>query len=229
MNFKSFNLSIQTIHLHKGSATFGVKLLKMGISVHPKAKGLIFDLDGTLSDSLPVHVETWNKVGDKYGFVFDPQIIYEMTGRPTIEFAKRIVTQYKISAHPEELVKLKQLEFWNSANLLKPIDEVVYIVKTFYGKIPMAVGTGASRKSAEFQLEALKLTKYFDAIVSANDVSNHKPDPDTFLECARLMNIEPRFCQVFEDGDLGITAAQTANMMVTDIREHINYGEWKLS
>jgi beta-phosphoglucomutase family hydrolase len=203
--------------------------IKMGISVHPEAKGLIFDLDGTLSDSLPVHVATWNKVGDKYGFVFDTQIIYELTGRPTIEFAERIIDQYNISEEPKVLVQLKQKAFWELAHLLKPIDEVVSIVKTFYEKMPMAVGTGASRKSAEIQLEALNLTKYFDNIVSANDVSKHKPDPDTFLECARLIGVEPRYCQVFEDGDLGIAAAKKANMFVTDIREHINYGEWKLS
>ncbi len=201
----------------------------MGIKVHPETKGLIFDMDGTLSDSLPVHVETWNKVGEKYGFVFDPQIIYELTGRPTIEFAKRIISQYGVSEKPEVLVDLKQEAFWNLAHLLNPIEEIVSIVKEYYGKIPMAVGTGASRKSAEVQLKALNLTKYFDAIVSADDVTKHKPEPETFLECARLIGVKPQFCQVFEDGDLGITAAQKANMFVTDIRPHINYGEWVLS
>jgi len=200
-----------------------------GITVHPEAKGLIFDLDGTLSDSLPVHVATWKAVGEKYGFDFDPQIIYEMTGRPTIEFAKRIVKQYKLDEKPEVLVKLKQESFWELAHLLKPVEEVVLLVKENFGKIPMTVGTGASRKSAEVQLKALKLTEYFDGIVSADEVTKHKPEPETFLECAKIMNIEPRFCQVFEDGDLGISAAQKAKMLVTDVRPHINYGAWKLS
>lgn len=201
----------------------------MGILVHPDAKALIFDLDGTLSDSLPVHVETWNKVGEKYGFRFDPQIIYEMTGRPTIEFARRIIEQYGVSEDPEVLVKLKQQSFWNLAHLLKPVEEVITIVKSSYGNLPMAVGTGASRKSAEVQLKELDLLKYFDAIVSADDVTRHKPEPETFLECARLMNVKPQFCQVFEDGDLGITAAKKAGMLVTDVRPFINYGEWILS
>lgn len=201
----------------------------MGIKVYSEVKGLIFDMDGTLSDSLPVHIETWNTVGKKYGFVFDPQIIYELTGRPTIEFAHRIIEQYGVSEKPEILVKLKQESFWELAHLLKPIDEVVSIVKEYYGKVPMAVGTGASRKSAEVQLKELKLTKYFDAVVSADDVTKHKPEPETFLECARLIGVEPELCQVFEDGDLGITAAKTANMFVTDVRPHINYGKWKHS
>ena len=201
----------------------------MTLKVHQNTKALIFDLDGTLSDSLPVHLATWNKIGDKYGFTFDPNILHEMTGRPTIEFAVRVVDQYGLTEKPEKLVKMKQESFWEMAKLLKPVDEVVSIVKEYYGKMPMTVGTGASKRSAEVQLKELGLEKYFVGIVSADDVTKHKPEPQTFLECARLMGVEPQFCQVFEDGDLGISAAKKAGMMVTDVRPFINYGEWRLS
>ena len=200
----------------------------MTIKVHPEAKALIFDLDGTLSDSLPVHVETWNKIGEKYGFVFDPKIVQELTGRPTLEFAKRIVYQYRLTEDPHEIVRQKQQSFWELAHLLEPVEEVLAVVKEYYGKLPLAVGTGASRKSAEVQLNALNIARFFDVIVSADDVLHHKPEPETFLECARLMKVEPAFCQVFEDGDLGITAAKKAGMLVTDVRPFINYGEWVL-
>ena len=199
----------------------------MEITVHPKAKALIFDLDGTLSNSLPLHVATWQQIGEKYGFDFDPQIVIELTGRPTIEFAWHIIDRYKIDVDPEFLVKMKQESFWELAHLLEPVKEVTDIVKLYHGKLPMAVGTGASRKSAEVQLKALALDKYIPWIVSANDVDKHKPEPDTFLECARLMNTEPEFCQVFEDGDLGIEAGKKAGMIVTDVRPFINYGDWK--
>ena len=201
----------------------------MTIKVHSKAKALIFDLDGTLSNSLPVHLATWNVVGEKYGFNFDPQILHEMTGRPTIEFAKRVVDQYGLSADPHDLVRMKQKSFWGMANLLEPVDEVVKIVKEYHGKLPMSVGTGAGRRSAMVQLETLNLLQYFDAVVTAEDVTRHKPEPETFLECARLMGVQPHFCQVFEDGVLGIAAAEKAGMMVTDVRPFINYGEWALS
>lgn len=205
------------------------KILNMAITVHPNAKGLIFDLDGTLSNSLPVHVETWRQVGEKFGFDFDPQIIFEMTGRPTIEFAKRIVEQYGLNADPQVLVKMKQEAFWDLAHLLVPVEKVTALVKHYRGKIPMAVGTGASSRSAEIQLNALGLTEYFDIVVSADDVKKHKPHPETFLECARRMGIEAKFCHVFEDGDLGISAAREAGMFVTDIRPFVNYGEWALA
>jgi len=200
----------------------------MSILVHPEAKALIFDLDGTLSNSLPVHVETWKIVGDKYGFEFDPNIIFEMTGRPTIEFAKRIIEQYKVDEDPAVMVRLKQQSFWDLAHLLEPVQEVISIVKNYHGKLPMAVGTGASSKSAEVQLKALGIQDYFDFIVSADDVEKHKPHPETFVRCAELMGVEPQLCQVFEDGDLGISAAKEAGMFVTDVRDYISYGEWAL-
>jgi len=198
----------------------------MAITVHPKAKALIFDLDGTLSNSLPLHVLTWQRLGDQFGFDFDPQIVIELTGRPTIEFATHIIDRYKVDVDPEYLVKLKQESFWELAHLLEPVNEVTDIVKNYHGKLPMAVGTGASRRSAEVQLAALGLDKYIPLIVSANDVTKHKPEPETFLECARLMNTEPEFCQVFEDGDLGIEAGKKAGMIVTDVRPYISYGDW---
>ncbi len=198
----------------------------MKIKVNPEAKALIFDLDGTLSNSLPVHLATWNKIGEIYGFKFDANILLEMTGRPTIEFAKRVVEQYGLQENPEKIVKIKQQAFRELPHLLQPIKEVEQIVKAYYGKLPMAVGTGASRQSLNIQLKALGFTHYFDITISANDVVNHKPLPDTFLECARLMGKKPEFCQVFEDGDLGIKAAKTAGMIVTDVRPFINYGEW---
>jgi len=198
----------------------------MTLKVHPDAKALIFDLDGTLSDSLPVHLATWDLVGEKYGFDFDPKIIYEMTGMPTIEFARRVVRDYKLNADPHELVRMKQEAFWSMAHLLRPIEEVFAVLRAYHGKLPMSVGTGAGRKSAMVQLETLGILDLFVAVVSADDVTSHKPEPDTFLECARLMGVEPQYCQVFEDGVLGIEAAEKAGMIVTDVRPFINYGEW---
>ena len=197
----------------------------MEIPIHPDAKALIFDLDGTLSDSLPMHVAAWKKVGEKYGFDFNPEIVYELTGRPTIEFAKRIIKEYGIKADPQKMVDLKLKTFWNSADLIKSHEKVTDIVKSWYKKLPMSVGTGASRKSAEIQLNAMKIYSFFDFIITADDVKKHKPEPDTFLECARLMGVHPSECQVFEDGDVGIEAAKRAGMIITDVRPALRVNE----
>ncbi len=201
----------------------------MELSVQPGVTGLIFDLDGTLSDSLPVHMATWNMLGETFGFIFEDRLVHEMTGMPTIAFAERLIAENQLAVSPEELVKLKQEAFWQSVGLIKPIELVVNIVKLWHGKLPLSVGTGASRRSAMLQLETLGLTHYFDAVVTADDVTRHKPQPDTFLLCAERMGVKPSECQVFEDGILGMQAAVSAGMIVTDVRPFINYGEWALS
>ena len=193
----------------------------MELKIHPKAKALIFDLDGTLSDSLPVHIASWNAVCEKLNCTFDERILVEMTGAPTLSFAERIKREQNLEITAEELVVLKQQEFWKNINQIKPHDAVIDLMKSAHGKIPMAVGTGASRTSAMLQMKELGIDQLFDFIVTADDVDRHKPEPDTFLKCADLMGIEPKYCQVFEDGELGMQAAQTAGMLLTDVRPFV--------
>jgi HAD superfamily hydrolase (TIGR01509 family) len=192
------------------------------LEIHPQAKALIFDLDGTLSDSLPVHIASWHVVCQKLNCTFDERIIVEMTGAPTISFAERIKKEQSIAVDPEQIVKMKQQEFRRNIHLIKPHDAVINLMKSAYGKIPLAVGTGASRLSAMLQLQELGIDHFFDTIVTADDVTSHKPEPDTFLQCALNLNVEPKHCQVFEDGELGMTAALKAGMILTDVRPFVS-------
>jgi beta-phosphoglucomutase-like phosphatase (HAD superfamily) len=193
----------------------------MKLEIHPKAKALIFDLDGTLSDSLPVHIATWHKVCAELNCTFDERIVVEMTGMPTIQFAERIKAEQGLAIDAGEIVRMKQQEFWRNMDKIRPHDAVVDLMKANYGKIPMAVGTGASRQSAMLQLQALDIAHFFDVIVTADDVTSHKPEPETFLRCAELMNVPASECQVFEDGEMGMQAAQTAGMILTDVRPFV--------
>lgn len=193
----------------------------MKLEIYPDTKALIFDLDGTLSDSLPVHIASWHAVCEKLNCTFDERILVEMTGAPTISFAERIKLEQNLEIDAEELVILKQQEFWKNINQVKPHETVIELMKNAHGKIPMAVGTGASRTSAILQMKELEIDDLFDFIVTADDVDRHKPEPDTFLKCAELMGVEPKYCQVFEDGELGMQAAKTAGMMLTDVRPFV--------
>lgn len=193
----------------------------MKLEIYPDTKALIFDLDGTLSDSLPVHIASWHAVCEKLNCTFDERILVEMTGAPTISFAERIKLEQNLEIEAEELVILKQQEFWKNINQVKPHEAVIELMKNAHGRIPMAVGTGASRTSAILQMKELEIDDLFDFIVTADDVDRHKPEPDTFLKCAELMGVEPKYCQVFEDGELGMQAAKTAGMMLTDVRPFV--------
>ncbi|HLN71864.1 MAG TPA: HAD-IA family hydrolase [Prolixibacteraceae bacterium] len=193
----------------------------MKLEIHPQAKALIFDLDGTLSDSLPVHIASWHVVCQKLNCTFDERIIVEMTGAPTISFAERIKKEQNLAIDAEKIVMMKQQEFRRNISLIKPHDAVINLMKSAYGRIPLAVGTGASRLSAMLQLQELGIDHFFDTIVTADDVSSHKPEPDTFLQCALHLNVEPKHCQVFEDGELGMMAARKAGMILTDVRPFV--------
>ncbi|MFV0365450.1 MAG: beta-phosphoglucomutase family hydrolase [Mangrovibacterium sp.] len=191
----------------------------MILQKHPEAEALIFDMDGTLSDSLPIHISTWEQVCELYNFRFDARMIAELTGRPTIDFAERVLADNQsdiVSA--EKLVKLKQEFFWDNCHLVKPHQEVVDFMRSFHGKIPMAVGTGANRRSAELQLQNLGIYDCFDAIVTASNVEHHKPHPETFLRCAEQLGVHPSKCEVLEDGELGMEAARSVGMFVIDVR-----------
>jgi beta-phosphoglucomutase-like phosphatase (HAD superfamily) len=194
----------------------------MKLEIDPRAKALIFDLDGTLSDSLPVHIASWHVVCQQLNCTFDERIIVEMTGAPTISFAERIKEEQNLAIDPEQIVKMKQLEFRKNISLIKPHEAVINLMKSAYGRIPLAVGTGASRMSAMLQLQELGIESFFDTIVTADDVTSHKPEPDTFLQCALNLKVEPKHCQVFEDGELGMTAARKAGMMLTDVRPFVS-------
>ncbi len=95
---------------------------------------------------------------------------------------------------------------------------LIEVVKSYHGRRPMAVGTGSEHRMAEMLLRHLGLFDCFDAIVGADDVQRHKPEPDTFLRCAELIGVPPEKCVVFEDAEFGIQAAKSAGMAVVDVR-----------
>jgi beta-phosphoglucomutase family hydrolase len=187
--------------------------------IDPRAKAIIFDLDGTLADSIPTHMQCWHETCKTFNYKFDEAIMFEMTGMPTRIFAEYIIKDSGCSLSVEDIMKMKQSHFHQLVQNIKPVEKVAQFAIENYGKIPMSIGTGGSRKSSTLILKAIDMERYFPIMVTADDVTNHKPNPDTFLRCAELMGIEPQFCQVFEDGGPGMKAARAAGMIVTDVKE----------
>jgi beta-phosphoglucomutase family hydrolase len=192
----------------------------MQYDIKPGIKGLIFDLDGTLADTMPYHFKSWKKACQKFGANIDTAFLRKHTGSPGWLIADEIIKKNNLngSVTIDEIIEEKLTEFFKDQHKVKPILPVVEIVKKYYGILPMSVGTGGHREAVERTMEITDIRKYFDIIITANDVENFKPHPETFLKCAELMNIDPEFIEVFEDGDLGIEAALNAGMVVTDVR-----------
>jgi HAD superfamily hydrolase (TIGR01509 family) len=188
--------------------------------IKPEIKGLIFDLDGTLADTMPYHFRGWKIACKKFGADIDPAFLRKHTGSPGWIIAGEILKACNLdgTVTVEEIMNEKLTEFYKQQHNVKPITPVTDIVKKYHGLLPMAVGTGGHREAVERTLQVTGLREYFDIIVTANDVQNFKPHPETFLRCAGLMKVEPGDIEVFEDGDLGIIAAREAGMNVTDVR-----------
>lgn len=189
------------------------------LAVHPKAKGLIFDLDGTIADTMPVHFIAYKNILAGEGVDFTPEVFKTLAGIPAIGTIEKINELYGTHMDPEFTGMLKENEYEKLMHLMKPVGPVVDLIRECHGKLPMAVGTGGITRLAWKSLEILGLQDYFSILVSAEDVERHKPFPDTFLRCAELMGVEPEACQVFEDGRLGIEAAVAAGMMAVDVTE----------
>ena len=181
--------------------------------------GSIFDMDGTVIDTMPSHAKAWEMVGQHFGYPFNGNLLYEMGGAPVKTIALEMMKRHAMPLDQlNNVIELKR-EYGKElimkhATLLPAAN----VVRSFYSKKPLALGTGSHRAMTEILLDKFDFEKYFSAIVTAEDIQNHKPAPDTFLRCAELIKVKPQRCLVFEDGDLGIQAGLRAGMDVFDVR-----------
>lgn len=190
------------------------------LDINPKAKALIFDLDGTLADTMPIHFVAYKNLLAEYGIAFTPELFDTLAGIPAIGTIQKLNEIFGTNMDPQEMGLLKEKEYEKMMFKMKPVLPVVKLVKRYYGKMPMAVGTGGYRRLAWKTLEILELDKYFTILVTTEDITHPKPHPETFLKCAEKMGVAPRFCHVFEDGRLGIQAAAAAGMMATLVTDY---------
>jgi HAD superfamily hydrolase (TIGR01509 family) len=181
-------------------------------------KGLIFDCDGTLADTMPLHWRAWNVISEKHRLHFPEERFYAMGGVPSRDILKMLGEEQSIELDPLAVSKEKEREYLRIMHECAPIQEVVEIARAHHGKIPMAVASGGLQHIIVGVLEHLGIRHFFDAVVTSEMVKNQKPAPDIFLEAARMIGVEPRFCRAYEDTDLGMQAIRAAGMDAVDVR-----------
>ncbi|MDZ7739959.1 MAG: beta-phosphoglucomutase family hydrolase [Bacteroidales bacterium] len=188
-------------------------------------KALIFDLDGTLADTMPLHMKAWREACNSYGMDMSSEFLRSFTGSPGINIARAIIKESSKEGviDPHDIVSKKRIMFNDLQHMVKEIGPVADIVRKYHDIIPLAVGTGGPRDIVMHTLEVIDMKKYFRHVVTADDVKNHKPDPETFFKCAELLEVAPSDIIVFEDGDLGIRAAKSAGMQAVDVRGWYEY------
>lgn len=190
------------------------------IAVPGFIKGLIFDCDGTLVDSMPLHMQAWEFAIKCEGGVWQYDFIFSLKGMKGRDIVEAYNREFGLSLDPAKIASIKQLYFLEHYTEAAPIEPVIDIVRRYHGILPMAVASGGSRVNVHRELEHAGLIEFFPIILTADDDVPPKPAPDIFLEAARLINVAPTECQVFEDGDMGLDAARAAGMLATDVREY---------
>ena len=192
--------------------------------IPPDVEALIFDLDGTLADTMPTHIKAWEMTGDYFGVPITGELINEYAGAPSQEVIKKLNERFGWEVDPMEAKDMKtQLyyQLFDEKGEMDRIQPAFDVMVHFYNVLPMAVGTGSNRYSAERVMKSIGADNYISHMVSADDIENHKPHPETFLECAKLIDANPLKCLVFEDGPMGVIAAQRAEMRVMYLPDYV--------
>jgi len=182
-------------------------------------RGLIFDCDGTLADTMPAHYTAWTAMLSRRGIPFSETRFYELGGVPTAQIIRILSEECGVAvADVGAMVREKEAAFLESLHAVRPIEKVVAAARHHRGNLPLAVASGGYRETITRTLDAIGIRDWFDALVAAEDTNRHKPEPDVFLEAAKRLGVPPELCVVFEDTDIGLLAAKRAGMRSIDVR-----------
>ncbi|MDM8519539.1 HAD-IA family hydrolase [Anaerolineales bacterium HSG6] len=196
------------------------------ITIEPHIKALIFDCDGTLADTMPMHYLAWRATTQANGGDFPEDVFYGTGGMPSEDIVELLNKKYGYSMDPNQIAKDKEQMFLDCyLNQVQPIEPILAIAKAYHGQLPLAVATGGIPKITTKTLQTIGAWDLFETIVTAHDVTHGKPAPDTYLEAARRLNVSPQLCHAFEDTDLGVQSAEKAGMTVTDVRKLLQNGQ----
>lgn len=172
----------------------------------------LFDCDGTIVDSMPLHYIAWKTALAEWGCEYPEDLFYQWGGKPIREIVGELNRMRGLSMPVEEVAHRKEGLYYELLPKLTAVPEVLEEIESAHGRIPFAVVSGSTRESVTKSLEAMRLLDKFDAMVCAGDYSKAKPDPEPFLMAAKKLGVAPERCLVFEDTDMGIQAATAAGM-----------------
>jgi len=188
------------------------------MSLPAHIKGLVFDCDGTLADTMPLHWHAWQLITQRHNLHFPEDRFYSLGGVQSRDILKMLSEEQGRPLDHIAVAHEKENAYLPLMARVEPIHAVVEIAKANFGKIPMAVASGGTQPIIIDVLEHLKIRHLFNAVVTSEMVKNQKPAPDIFLEAARRIGVEPQFCRAYEDTDLGLQAIRSAGMDAVDVR-----------
>ncbi len=187
-------------------------------------KAYLFDCDGTIVDSMPLHYVAWKTTLEEWGCPFDEDLFYAWGGMPIREIISTLNERHGLEMPVAEVAERKEERYYDMLGDLKAVPEVLEHIEVSHGQLPFAVVSGSTRESVVKSLEVLGILDKFDTLVCAGDYERSKPHPEPFLMAAERLGIAPQDCLVFEDTEMGIqsaTAAGMASVKVPQPRERV--------
>ncbi|WP_420239349.1 HAD family hydrolase [Telmatobacter bradus] len=175
-------------------------------------RAYLFDCDGTIVDSMPLHYRAWSRALGMWGCTFDEALFYAWGGKPASEIIADLNQMQGLKMPVEQVAEDKEEMYFEMLPSLEVIPETLEPIEAQYGKLPFAVVSGGRRKSVINALTAVGLLDKFPVIVGAEDYTRSKPAPDPYLTGAARLGVAPEHCLVFEDTLLGIEGAKAAGM-----------------
>jgi HAD superfamily hydrolase (TIGR01509 family) len=175
-------------------------------------RAYLFDCDGTIADSMPLHYIAWKNSLAQWNCSFDEKLFYAWGGRPVAEIISLLNEQQGLSMPVERVATRKEDLYRELLPQLKAVPEVMEHIDAQHGRIPFAVVSGSTRESVTVSLASLRLLDRFATMVCAGEYERSKPDPECFLLAASRLRVAPQDCLVFEDTEMGIQAAKAAGM-----------------
>ena len=172
----------------------------------------LFDCDGTIVDSMPLHYQAWKQALAECNCEFDEQLFYAWGGIPVAEIISLLNQQQGLHMDVQKVARRKEGLYLEQLPHLQAIPEVVEHIDNQFGRIPLAVVSGSTRESVIASLTTVRLLDRFQTLVCAGDYGHSKPDPEAFLVAAARLSVAPQRCLVFEDTEMGIQAAQAGGM-----------------
>jgi beta-phosphoglucomutase family hydrolase len=173
----------------------------------------IFDCDGTLADTMPLHYRAWKRLVEEHGGFFSEELFYQLGGKPTAQILELLRDEHGLNVGDTHSAGERKEEYFaQTIHEVGPIEPVVQIARRWHTIKPLAVVSGGFRRNVEMTLDAIGIRPLFDTVVCVEDYARGKPFPDAFLEAARRMNVPADECLVFEDSPLGLQAAKAAGM-----------------
>jgi HAD superfamily hydrolase (TIGR01509 family) len=192
-----------------------------------KYEGYIFDCDGTLADTMPLHYQAWNetltkKLGPNHAFT--EELFYRFGGMPAREIVARLNRDYGYTLPGDEFAHEKEMRFVELLPGIGPVQEVIDLLNRLPHDAKVAVASGGLTEIVRDTLKFLGLAvgphEKIKYLVGSDQVLKGKPDPALFLRAAKLLHVDPRRCIVFEDAEPGFLAAQAAGMDHIDVRPY---------